>query len=83
VGGGRIGDLLAHENEAPFPEQLAEFFVLSFCPPDGVVCDPFVGSGSTAEVALRWGRRFIGCDVRQSQVELSRRRIGACKLTAC
>jgi hypothetical protein len=75
VGGGRIGDQLAHENEAPFPEQLAEFFIRSFCPPGGVVCDPMCGSGTTGVVALRWGRRFIGCDKRQSQVELTRRRL--------
>jgi hypothetical protein len=77
VGGGNMGDKLAHENEAPFPERLAEFFVRSFCPPDGLACDPFCGSGTTGEAALRWGRRFVGCDVRQSQVDLSRRRIAA------
>jgi hypothetical protein len=76
VGGGRMGDELCHENEAPFPEELAEFFVRSFCPPGGLVCDPFVGSGTTAKVALRWGRRFIGCDLRASQVALSQQRLG-------
>jgi hypothetical protein len=76
VGGGRIGNPLAHENEAPFPESLAEFFIESFCPPGGVVADCFSGSGTTGAVAVRTGRRFVGCDLRQSQVELSRRRIG-------
>jgi site-specific DNA-methyltransferase (cytosine-N4-specific) len=75
VGGGNMGDKLCHENEAPFPESLAEFFVRSFCRPGGVVCDPFSGSGTTGAVAVRHGRRFLGCDVRESQVELSRRRI--------
>lgn len=75
VGGGIMGDPLCHENEAPFPEKLAEFFVRSFCPPGGVVCDPFLGSGTTAAVAKRFGRSFIGCDLRQSQVELARRRL--------
>lgn len=77
VGGGHMGSSLCHENEAPYPEALAEFFVLSFCQPGGVTCDPFSGSGTTGAVCLRHGRRFIGCDVRESQVELSRRRIGA------
>jgi hypothetical protein len=76
VGGGRMGDSLAHENEAPFPEALAEFFVRSFCIPGGVVADPFCGSGTTGAVAVRHGRRFLGCDVRPSQVELSCERIG-------
>ena len=75
VGGGRLGDPLAHENEAPFPEQLAEFFVRSFCPPGGLVLDPFSGSGTTAAVAVRCGRRALGCDLRQSQVNLARRRL--------
>ena len=77
VGGGNMGDKLCHENEAPFPESLAEFFVRSFCRPGGLVCDPFSGSGTTGAVSVRHGRRFVGCDVREDQVELSRRRIAA------
>jgi hypothetical protein len=75
VGGGAMGHALAHDNEAPFPVELPTFFILSFCPPDGVVCDPFSGSGTTAHAARNHGRRFIGCDVRQSQVELCERRM--------
>ena len=75
VGGGLMGSKLAHENEAPFPEGLPEAFIRSFCPPDGVVLDPFCGSGTTLAVAERWGRKYIGIDVRQSQVELSTRRV--------
>lgn len=75
VGGGRMGSLLAHENEAPFPESLAEFFVRSFCRPGGTVCDPFCGSGTSLAVAKRWGREYCGCDVRQSQVDLTVRRL--------
>lgn len=75
VGGGKMGSTLAHENEAPFPEVLAEFFIRSFCPPDGTVLDPFVGSGTTCAVAQRFGRNSVGIDIRQSQIELSQRRI--------
>jgi hypothetical protein len=75
VGGGKMGHSLAHDTEAPFPLTLAEFFVKSFCPPGGVVCDPFVGSGTTAHAALLHGRKFVGGDVRESQVELTRRRL--------
>ncbi len=74
VGGGQMGSPLAHENEAPFPESLAEFFVRSFCPLGGTVLDPFSGSGTTLKVAGVHGRQFIGIDVRQSQYELSSRR---------
>ncbi len=75
VGGGVMGHPLCHDNEAPFPELLPEFFIRSFCPPGGVVCDPFSGSGTTASVALANHRNFRGCDLRQSQVDLTLRRI--------
>jgi DNA methylase len=75
VGGGHMGSRLCHENEAPYPEALAEFFVRSFCPPGGLCCDPFSGSGTTAAVAVRWGRNFTGCDIRESQVLLGQKRV--------
>jgi hypothetical protein len=77
AGGGQMGegDAFSRLNEAPFPETLAERFILSFAPPGGLVIDPFTGSGTTGAVAVRHGRRFRGCDLRQSQVDLARRRI--------
>lgn len=77
VGGGNMGSPLASKNEAPFPLKLAEFFVRSFCPPGGVVADPWCGSGTTGHAALLHGRRFIGCDIRESQVELTKRRLAS------
>ncbi len=77
VGGGCMGSKMAHENEAPFPEKLAEFFVRSFCPPSGTVYDAFCGSGTTLAVAKRTGRIGIGTDVRESQIELTRRRLAS------
>jgi hypothetical protein len=76
VGGGLMGgDRFSSQNEAPFPEALARFFVLSFAPLGGWVCDPFLGSGTTAAVCKRYGRNFTGCDLRASQVALARKRI--------
>jgi hypothetical protein len=75
VGGGVMGNPLCHKNEAPYPESLCEFFIRSFCSEDGIVCDPFSGSGTTVAVAHRWGRRGIGCDLRESQVDLAIRRV--------
>lgn len=75
VGGGKMGHKLAHENEAPFPLKLAEFFVASFCPPGGLVLDCFSGSGTTAHAAILHGRRFVGCDLRESQSALTLRRL--------
>lgn len=82
VGGGKMGSPLAHENEAPFPESLAEFFVKSFCPPNGIVLDPFCGSGTTLAVAYKNGRYYQGIDIRLEQVHLSQRRLAECRNTA-
>jgi hypothetical protein len=75
VGGGNMGDELCHQNEAPFPEHLAEFFIRSFCPPGGTVIDPFCGSGTVPKMAKLAGRNAIGIDVRESQIEIARRRL--------
>jgi hypothetical protein len=75
VGGGQMGSKLAHEHPAPFPESLAEFFIKSFCPPGGLVCDPFCGSGTTLAVAKRLGRNYIGIDIDKKWCDLSQRRV--------
>lgn len=77
VGGGQIGSKMAHENEAPFPEKLVEFFIRSFCPEGGIVLDPFSGSGTVAAVAKMWDRQSISIDVRQSQADLCNRRLAS------
>ncbi|WP_165073290.1 site-specific DNA-methyltransferase [Paludisphaera rhizosphaerae] len=75
TGGGHMGHAIAHENEAPFPEDLAEFFLRSLCPPNGLVLDPFSGSGTTVAVAERLDRRGIGLDLRMSQCRLGTVRV--------
>ena len=74
VGGGKMGHPLAVENEAPFPLGIPEFFIKSFCPPGGVVLDPFSGSGTTAHAAVIHGRKPIVMDIRESQIELTQKR---------
>lgn len=75
TGGGHMGSDHAHENEAPFPEDLAEFFIKSLCPPGGRTLDCFSGSGTTASVANRLDRHGIGMDLRRTQCDLGKRRI--------
>lgn len=79
VGGGLMGSKLSHENEAPFPEKLADFFIKSFCPPGGVVLDPFGGSGTTLASAVSNGRIAHCIDIRESQYELMSRRYAEAK----
>lgn len=75
VGGGHLGSQTAHLSEAPFPVKIPEFFIRSWCEPGGVVLDPFGGSGTTLEAAVKLGRKFIMIELRKSQIELMKRRI--------
>ncbi len=75
VGGGNMGDKLATENEAPFPEFVAEVLISSFCKPGGTVLDCFCGSGTTLAVSAKLNRNAIGIDLRGSQLDLSVRRV--------
>lgn len=67
--GGKAGHMTKHanQNEAPFRPEVPERFVKSYCPPGGLVLDPFSGSGTTVEVCERLGRRGVGLDLRRSQ----------------
>lgn len=60
---------------AVFPQELARRCILAGSRSGGVVLDPFLGSGTTAEVALKLGRKFIGIDLNEKYVEMSRERI--------
>lgn len=42
-----------------------------------VVCDPFLGSGSTAVACLKTNRKFIGCDVWDEAIKVSKMRLDA------
>lgn len=57
---------------AAYPPTLIEPCILAGCPVGGVVLDPFIGSGTTALVAQRLGRHYIGCDVSKEYVETAR-----------
>jgi len=43
--------------------------------PAGIVLDPFIGSGTTAVVALKLGRRFIGIEISPKYVEMANKKI--------
>lgn len=47
------------------PEKLIAKLILASTPPGAVVLDPFVGSGTTAVVARKLGRRFVGIDLEE------------------
>lgn len=60
---------------AVFPEKLVEICIAAGCPQDGIVLDPFVGSGTTAVVAQRLGRKYVGIDNNLDYCKLSMNRI--------
>lgn len=60
---------------AQFPVALVEKIVRGFSNPGDLVLDPFFGSGTVAEVALREGRRFLGFEISQSYCEIAKQRI--------
>ena len=65
------------DHTAAMPEGLVEFFVKAACPVDGVVLDPFAGSGTTVVVARRLGRQAGGIEIHQKFAEEARRRIAS------
>ena len=56
-------DIEAADHPARWPYRLADDIVRCFCPVGGLVCDPFLGAGTTAAAAIANGRRFIGGDL--------------------
>jgi DNA modification methylase len=48
---------------AVFPEDLCKIPILATCPPDGIVLDPFCGTGTTNKVAYDLHRKSIGIDI--------------------
>ena len=61
-------------HEAEFPEELARRVIRLFSPRNGLVLDPFVGSGTTTVVAAREGRRWLGIEIDSDSAELARHR---------
>lgn len=57
------------------PEYLLERIVLASTEEGQVVLDPFCGSGTTGVEALQFGRKFIGIDVSEEYLEISKRRL--------
>jgi DNA modification methylase len=53
----------AYDHPAMFPETLAERHVLTWSNPGDIVLDCFMGSGTTAKMARKNGRHYIGCDI--------------------
>lgn len=60
---------------ATFPTKLVEPCILAGSKPGDVILDPLCGAGTTGLVALRHGRRFVGIDVNEAYLAMTRDRI--------
>lgn len=60
---------------AVFPEKLVETPIKAGCPKDGIVLDPFIGSGTVALKALKENRRFVGIEINPKYIDMANKRI--------
>ena len=60
---------------ATFPTSLIEPCILAGSRPNDIVLDPFMGSGTTAQVAIQHGRQYLGCELNPEYAALQQERI--------
>ncbi|MDR1956784.1 MAG: site-specific DNA-methyltransferase [Treponema sp.] len=61
---------------APFPEELPRRLIKLYSFTNDIILDPFMGSGTTAVVAIKEKRNFVGYEIDKNYIELANRRIG-------
>ena len=69
VGGGKI------DHPAVFPEQLAKDHIISWSNEGDIVLDPFMGSGTTAKMAILNNRQYIGFDLSEEYCDIAEQRV--------
>tara|TARA_R110000822_G_scaffold246834_1_gene374993 strand:- start:2 stop:937 length:936 start_codon:yes stop_codon:yes gene_type:complete len=65
---------------AVFPTDLIEPCIMAGAPVGGIVLDPFMGSGTTAQVAQHLGRQYLGCELNEDYKPLQDKRISQMSL---
>ena len=76
--GGSTSDRIAFEHPAIFPEKLANDHILSWSNENDLVYDCFMGSGTTAKMALLNNRKFIGSEISEEYCKIAETRIKEC-----
>ena len=72
----RLLNGLIHPTQKPV--ELMEYLVRAVCPDEGLVLDPFMGSGSTGVACIRSGRRFIGIEQDEEHYKNANKRMSTC-----
>ena len=57
------------------PTELMKYLCRLITPKEGIVLDPFMGSGSTGKAALLEGFSFIGIELNNEYYEIAKRRV--------
>lgn len=70
------------DHPCPFPVEIARRPIEASCPPDGIVLDPFAGSGTTGVACIKTGRRFIGIEKDPGYFAVAEKRIAEAQKTA-
>lgn len=60
---------------ATFPEKLIEPCILAGCPEGGIVLDPFMGAATTAVVAKKLGRQYVGYELNPEYIRIGEKRL--------
>jgi DNA modification methylase len=77
---GDVWDILPEDTQkredhfAPYPEDLCKIPILATCPPDGIVLDPFCGTGTTMYVARILERKSVGIDISGEYLKIAEER---------
>ena len=71
----QVPDDLGVDHFAAFPQEWPRRLILGWCPPDGVVLDPFAGTGTVPMVARALGRTGIGVDLSADYLRLASWRV--------
>ncbi len=78
---GDVWDILPEDTQnrqkhyAVFPEDLCQIPIVATCPPNGVVLDPFCGTGTVMLAAYKNHRKSIGIDISTEYLQLAEDRI--------
>lgn len=77
---GDVWDIMPEDTQkrgnhfAPYPEDLCKIPLLATCPPDGLVLDPFCGTGTTMLAARKLWRKSVGIDISEGYLEIAEER---------
>lgn len=66
---------IGNKHPAPFPEKLTDNIILLGSDENDIVCDIYLGSGTTAVSSYKLNRNFIGCEIDKEYFESAQKRI--------